>query len=231
MKENSFVPQFKKEVILKDAFDQELLKKFRDGDEDALLEIFKKYESNIRGVIYKVVNNEPDTDDICQEVYIKALLFLREHPNNSIYSFKHWLNQIAYNSTIDVIRKRQNTDLMPDVGQSQINIAPTGMPTYELNPEEKIILVEEEKEEEEKIQEEIRNLSALVNNQKYVAQLMPLQQEILNLLQQDVPRVDIAERLGIKLRSVRYEAKRAVDRLKLMSATEEKIKAKLNNSF
>ena len=52
--------------------DEELIKRVRNGDIDAFEEIIAKYEKRVFSLIYNVLKNENEIEDVAQEVFVKV---------------------------------------------------------------------------------------------------------------------------------------------------------------
>lgn len=71
--------------------------------------MIRKYRQFIYAVVYRYVGNYDDTQDISQEVFIKALDSLHRFKQNS--SLKSWLYRIATNTAITYQRKAKIKNL------------------------------------------------------------------------------------------------------------------------
>ena len=88
-----------------DKSDYELIDVAISGDEDAFGIIMRRYENSLYGLIYKMVRNHEETQDLVQEAFIKSYNALESF--NKQYSFSTWLFKIASNNCIDHLRKRR----------------------------------------------------------------------------------------------------------------------------
>ena len=52
--------------------DEELVKRVKSGDIDAFEEIIAKYEKRVFGLIYSVLKNDNEIEDVAQEVFVKV---------------------------------------------------------------------------------------------------------------------------------------------------------------
>ncbi len=85
--------------------DVTLIRKYQDGDTDALRELIERYTDTIYNFTYKLgAHNE--AADITQEVFIKVWKRVDSFDTDKA-SFKTWLFTIARNTTIDYLRKRR----------------------------------------------------------------------------------------------------------------------------
>lgn len=84
--------------------EKEFIEKLREKDPDAVKLLIKDYNRRLYSIIYRVVNNYEDADDIIQEVWLKFF--------SSIYSFKSkssvytYLYRIALNEAINWQKKK-----------------------------------------------------------------------------------------------------------------------------
>jgi RNA polymerase sigma factor (sigma-70 family) len=75
------------------------------GNQSAYKQLLKKYHDAIFNVIYRIVHDRDQVEDLTQEVFVKAFASLKNF--NEEYAFSTWLYKIATNSSIDYIRKRK----------------------------------------------------------------------------------------------------------------------------
>jgi RNA polymerase sigma factor (sigma-70 family) len=82
-----------------------LIKKAIQGDQKSCEALVKRYQRGIYNMIFQMVKNREETEDLVQETFIKAFNALESYNDN--YAFSTWLYKIAYNNCIDSIRKRK----------------------------------------------------------------------------------------------------------------------------
>ena len=75
------------------------------GDQKAYESILKRYKNGIYNMIYQMIKNREETEDIVQETFVKAFKSLESY--NDTYAFSTWLYKIAFNHCIDSIRKKK----------------------------------------------------------------------------------------------------------------------------
>lgn len=102
---------------MKNNNDQNLIKKYFQGDEKALEILIKVYLKPIYSFVYRYVNNEQDAEDITQEVFVKVWRNLKKfNPQKNHFltlidkqqkSFKTWIFSIAKNTSIDWLKKKK----------------------------------------------------------------------------------------------------------------------------
>ena len=82
-----------------------LIEKALQGDENAYAEIIKRYRNSLYSVLFKMVKNKEEAEDLLQEAFIKAFRALESFNEN--YAFSTWLYKIAVNNCIDFLRKKR----------------------------------------------------------------------------------------------------------------------------
>jgi RNA polymerase sigma-70 factor, ECF subfamily len=85
----------------------ELVSRCQQGDQDALKEIFDRYQTKVYRIAYGVVRHREDALDIVQEVFIKLYRSIRNFQGKS--NFYTYLYRMAMNTAIDHTRKKEKT--------------------------------------------------------------------------------------------------------------------------
>lgn len=75
------------------------------GNQDAYKRLMKKYYIPLFNLIYRLIHNKDEVEDLTQEAFVKAFQSLQYF--NEEYAFSTWLYKIASNNTIDYIRKKK----------------------------------------------------------------------------------------------------------------------------
>jgi RNA polymerase sigma-70 factor (ECF subfamily) len=132
--------------MLKDRSEPELIKEFKLGNRVVYNEIVRRYEKKLYYVIKRIVGSHDDTNDILQDVFIKAYSSLNNFREESgLYT---WLYKIAVNLSINYINRKR---LRQFFHYDEL-ILP--LISNELSPDEKI----ERDEQKNKIREAIDKL-------------------------------------------------------------------------
>lgn len=84
---------------------RQTIEKALAGDQKAYEELLQRHKHGIFTMIYQMVKNREETEDLVQETFIKAFNALSTF--NSNYAFSTWLYKIAFNNCIDAIRKKK----------------------------------------------------------------------------------------------------------------------------
>lgn len=98
--------------------DRELIRRAQGGDTVAYGELVRRYQGKIYGLVYNMTANKEDTEDVVQDVFVKAFAALRRFKGGS--SFYTWVYRIAVNTTINFLKKRKTraTLSLNDVDQA-----------------------------------------------------------------------------------------------------------------
>jgi RNA polymerase sigma factor (sigma-70 family) len=88
--------------------DVRLVALVRAGENEAFEELYRRYEHRIRGFIANRVGDSARAEELTQEAFLSALRALRA--SEAPIAWKPWLYEIARNATIDLHRRRRNTE-------------------------------------------------------------------------------------------------------------------------
>ena len=82
-----------------------IIQKALHGDETAYEALLHRYQNGIFNMVYQMIKNREEAEDLVQETFIKAFHSLSSY--NDDYAFSTWLYKIAFNHCIDAIRKKK----------------------------------------------------------------------------------------------------------------------------
>lgn len=85
--------------------DCELIKRCLSGDQDSFAEIVTRYKKLIYSVVYNMIPDKQEINDISQEVFIRIYKSLERY--NPEYKFSTWSVKIATNFCLDILRKKK----------------------------------------------------------------------------------------------------------------------------
>ena len=83
--------------------DEELIFKFKEGNEDAFNELVYRYKDKLLNFIYRFISDIDRAEDLVQDTFIK--LYLNKHSYREIARFSTWLYTIAGNLAKTELRK------------------------------------------------------------------------------------------------------------------------------
>ena len=85
---------------------ENLIKLLKKGDMIAFDEIYEKYCRRLYGFVFHFIKQEADAEGIVQEVFIR--IWESRKKIDSFTSFESFVFTIAYNTTINLLRKKVN---------------------------------------------------------------------------------------------------------------------------
>lgn len=100
--------------------DQELIRNYLSGNEQALELLIRRHKRNIYSVIYLMVRNRDLADDLFQETFIKIIHTLRKGSYNEEGKFLPWAARVARNLCIDHMRKSQRDLTITDTAGNDV---------------------------------------------------------------------------------------------------------------
>ncbi len=91
--------------------EHKIIKQIVDGDYKLFDTLVQKYQKRVLNFVYGIIKNREDAFDITQETFIRSYKSLNKFKYNS--SYYSWIYRIAYNLSIDHIKKHQSTTSLP----------------------------------------------------------------------------------------------------------------------
>src|SRR5262245_61489812 len=82
-----------------------LVRRVQSGDELAFREIVDRYQSKVFSIIYGILRNHNDAEDIAQQVFAKVYFSIRNFDFRS--SLLTWIYKITVNECYDYLRKKR----------------------------------------------------------------------------------------------------------------------------
>lgn len=93
---------------MSDESDEELLERFRSGDNAAFDNIVDRYERRVFAVSLRICRHHEDARDVTQDVFVTALRSLASFRGES--QLGTWFHRVAVNSALDLVRRRKRRD-------------------------------------------------------------------------------------------------------------------------
>ncbi|WP_310559199.1 sigma-70 family RNA polymerase sigma factor [Flavobacterium sp.] len=157
-----------------------LVKKYVDGDENALNVLINRHQSKIFGFIYSKISDRDISNDIFQDTFIKVIRTLKSKSYNEEGKFLPWVMRIAHNLIIDHFRRSKKMPMFRETEEFSIfSIMSDNSPTIE----NKII--------QEQVEVDLRKL---------IDELPADQKEVLIMrMYQDMSFKEISELTGVSI--------------------------------
>jgi RNA polymerase sigma-70 factor (ECF subfamily) len=92
-------------VGFKDTPEAELVRRCQDGDEAAFRQIVERHQSKVYSIIYGILRNRNDAEDIAQQVFAKIYFSIKGFDFRS--SLITWVYKITVNECYDYLRKQK----------------------------------------------------------------------------------------------------------------------------
>jgi len=177
--------------------EQELIQSVLDGNIQAFAVLLKRYQRSILALLFQMVNNREDAEELTQDVFVK--IFTKLPTFRAQCRFSTWAYRIAWTTAISWLRKRRM--VYSDVEESK-------MANY---PDERVDEWLEKQEGEEKLQQ----LEAAVNK------LVPEDRALISLFYTEERSVlDIAEMLEISVENVKVRLHRVRKKIVILMEKE-----------
>jgi len=123
------------------------------GKQEAYQRLMTKYRQLIYNLIFRMIRNKEDVEDLTQEAFIKAFNSLDKFDKQ--FSFSTWLFKIATNNCIDYLRKKKlNTFSIDKELGSEDDDYQFEIPDNERTPDKNLM----ESERKKILEEAIENL-------------------------------------------------------------------------
>ena len=157
-----------------------LIKKYVDGDENALNVLINRHQSKIFGFIYSKISDRDISNDIFQDTFIKVIRTLKSKSYNEEGKFLPWVMRIAHNLIIDHFRRSKKMPMFRETEEFSIFSI---MSDNSLSIENKII--------QEQVEIDLRKL---------IDELPADQKEVLIMrMYQDMSFKEISELTGVSI--------------------------------
>ncbi len=92
--------------------DAELVERCINGDSSAFEEIVTKYKKLVFSVVYKMISDREEANDVSQEVFIRLYKSLEKY--NPEYKMSTWIVKITSNLCLDTLRKKKQDTVALD---------------------------------------------------------------------------------------------------------------------
>lgn len=87
---------------------KEYFSRVREGDKEAFAHIYNELKQPVFTIARRIVQSKESAEDITQDVFVKLFV---SPPEPSVRNPRAWVFQMARNLSIDVLRKKQHTDI------------------------------------------------------------------------------------------------------------------------
>jgi len=88
-----------------DIDERELVERILNGDREAFLAFIDQYERLVKHIVYRMVDDDRDREELCQDVFVRAHRYLDGFRFESKLST--WLARIARNTCLNHLEKKE----------------------------------------------------------------------------------------------------------------------------
>jgi RNA polymerase sigma-70 factor (ECF subfamily) len=93
------------ELAARSATDEVLVAAAKSGDHLAFVELWTRHSNSAFRMVYRITENQEDSEDVIQDAWIKAYVHLNTFDGRA--KFSTWLTRIAINSALMVLRRKR----------------------------------------------------------------------------------------------------------------------------
>ncbi len=99
------------------AEEKNLIYRILGEEKNAFAELIEQYKKLVFHIVFRIVKDEEEREDVCQDVFIKVYQGLKGFKGDCKLS--SWVGKIAYNTSLNHIGKRHD-DLWEDMGNREV---------------------------------------------------------------------------------------------------------------
>lgn len=128
-------------------------------DRAAFEKLIRQYEGLVIHIVVPMIKNQHDREDICQDVFLKVFEKLDTFQFRS--NLSTWIGNIAYNTSINFLKKRKNIlleDIINSTADNDLAAYKSFMNKNEIQTPERILIL---KEDSQLLNEAIAKLPAI----------------------------------------------------------------------
>lgn len=92
--------------------DQDLIHQIKNGNANAFRFLVSKYEKLVFGIVWRIMGNDSDLEDIAQDVFMKVYRGLGKFRGDAKLST--WIASIAWKTSADYLRRRSRGQIFQD---------------------------------------------------------------------------------------------------------------------
>ena len=170
--------------------DDEVARRFALGDEQALAWAYERWAAQIHGMAVRAFGPGPDAEDVTQQVFVSAWTG-RGGFRRDAGPLPAWLVGICRHKIADVWAKRDRQRRATEAATVEAQAAPAMTPTFDSTVADRVLLLDE--------------LDRVGQPQRAIIELAFFE---------DLTHVQIAERTGIPLGTVKSHIRRTLERLR-----------------
>ncbi len=167
--------------------ENELVLLCKEGDREALKRLYEEYAPYLMGISFRYTGSREQSQDILHDSFVKIFGSMERFEYKGVGSLKAWISRITVNTALDNLHKKSNLRLLEEKYAGDV--------------------AESESEKEQiELYEKVSN-SVII---EHIGRLPVALRVIFNMyIFEDMPRAEIATRLGITEQASRVRLHRA----------------------
>jgi len=131
------------ETEAQDRQEVEWIQRAQNGEQEAFGLLVERYHRKVFSLVFHIVRQQEDVEDLAQEVFIKVFRAIRSY--NFRAPFRAWVARITINHCYDFLRRRKASKIsyswqLTDEGRRNLDTGQGFQPRGGLNVEEEISL-------------------------------------------------------------------------------------------
>jgi RNA polymerase sigma factor (sigma-70 family) len=99
--------------------DSQLIQLYQNGNEKAIEILISRHQKEVFSSIFYKILDEDLANDIFQETFMKAIVFLKENRYKDEGKFGAWLKRISQNLIIDYYRAKNRKKTISEISHSE----------------------------------------------------------------------------------------------------------------
>jgi RNA polymerase sigma-70 factor (ECF subfamily) len=88
-----------------DPAERDLINRCQQGDEQSFNELFRRYRSKVFSIVYHLIWNRDDVEDVAQNVFAKLYFSIRSYHFQG--AFAVWVERVTVNQCFDYLRQKK----------------------------------------------------------------------------------------------------------------------------
>lgn len=98
--------------------DEDLVKVFKDGNERAFDELYARYASKLKRLIYYYLGDAEESDDVLHDVFLRVFMHIDSFNTDKVFS--SWIYRIAVNCSKNYRKKNYRNQVLVESEQMDI---------------------------------------------------------------------------------------------------------------
>src|SRR5260370_24650302 len=99
------IPQAQEPQDARRLAEMALVRRVKSGDQAAFRDLMERYEAKVHSIVYGILHNREDAEDIAQQVFTKVYFAIKDFDGRCL--LLTWICRIAINECYSSLRKRR----------------------------------------------------------------------------------------------------------------------------